>query len=249
MTASSASPSSVFDLAYGDVHLWLCSLTTAMNMPRHVLSVEEQKRYQRRPDAAAARVWLRHQLSHYGPKSPAEWTFCRGKHGKPDLQGAEAQLQFNLSHSGDWIVLALSAQAAVGVDVQWHDPGRSVAPIARRYFQASEAQALLNDSGINRTEFYHYWSMKEAWAKARGAALPGALGSAGFALSGARLECTALHTPGESVWLMAIPGYSLALSTLTSPAKLRARMWHETGRFEPFSPTFTAATEGAQIAA
>lgn len=79
--------------------------------------------------------------------------------GKPYVEGAGA-FCFNLSHSGDWVVLAWG-QRSVGVDVQFKDPGRAVQDLIRRYCP---------ECGEPNT-FYEYWTAKESWLKYLGIGL------------------------------------------------------------------------------
>jgi 4'-phosphopantetheinyl transferase len=78
--------------------------------------------------------------------------------GKPFVP--DTTLQFNLSHSGDRALIAVSEHCEVGVDVE--RPGRNVAVIERSLSEAERA------SGDDRLQI---WCRKEAWAKALGGGL------------------------------------------------------------------------------
>lgn len=77
------------------------------------------------PPASELHVWrlpsspppLRQVLAVYLGMKPEEIELEAGRHGKPRLAGA-GRLQFNLSHSGELALVAVSAQLEVGVDVQ-----------------------------------------------------------------------------------------------------------------------------------
>jgi len=62
-----------------------------------------------------------------------------GAHGKPCCVGGP---EFNLSHSGDLILLAVHQQRPVGVDVELLRPGLAWRPIAQRVLPPGEWQAL-----------------------------------------------------------------------------------------------------------
>lgn len=229
MTASSASRSSVSDQAFepGEVHLWLCSLDVARSLDQAVLSAEERSRYASREEAACGRTLTRHLLSRYAPEGPADWRFEAGRHGKPRLLAPSQPLEFNLSHSGQWLALALSPGVPVGVDVQALERHRPLQRLARRYYSAAERDALeALDADSYCREFYRLWSLKEAWTKARGGALPTALGETGFRVEGGTLvSLDPAQTADSSLWSLEPGGYSLALCALEPGLSLRCRRW------------------------
>lgn len=108
----------------------------------------------------------------------------RGVHGKPFLALQHAP-RFNLSHSGDWLLVAVCSDpciAALGVDVE-HERGRPIRimRLARRFFTPAELARLSRLSGEARTRhFYRLWTLKEAWVKAHGLALAPHLGQLCF---------------------------------------------------------------------
>jgi len=150
-----------------DLHLWFCP-------ERMVVSSDDFKR----------RV-----LSRYAPVAPREWCFELGASGKPklvgpDLPGHLELLQFNLSHSREWLVCAVSGAASVGVDLEYCDPGRDTRKLAQRFFHPDEVAAIDACKAAERVDrFYDYWTLKEARVKASGEALAPALASSSFELS------------------------------------------------------------------
>jgi len=72
---------------------------------------------------ASSRGFLRELLGRYLEHDPRELRFVLGAHGKPALlspggTGAVEDLRFNLSHSGDLALVAVSAGQEVGVDIE-----------------------------------------------------------------------------------------------------------------------------------
>jgi phosphopantetheinyl transferase len=179
VTESSARPSSVSKATEGacsggqlslqeqDLHLWRCPART-------VASSDDFKR----------RI-----LSHYAAVAPREWCFEVGDRGKPKLAGPDLpeqlqSLQFNLSHSRDWLVCAISGAASVGVDLEYCDPGRDTRKLAHRFFHPDEVATIdVCDAAGHVDRFYDYWTLKEARVKASGEALALALDSSSFELS------------------------------------------------------------------
>ena len=96
-----------------------------------------------------------------------------GPHGKPYLQ--HLPVFFNLSHSGDLAVCAVSDRE-VGVDVQKIESGNHE-NLWKRYFTKAEQEMLLSCAGEEEKErlFYHFWVQKEAYGKLTGAGLASSL--------------------------------------------------------------------------
>jgi phosphopantetheine--protein transferase-like protein len=154
-------PADAPTLGAQSVHLWLCASD-------QIASSDEFKR----------RV-----LSQYAPVDPADWQFALNEHGKPGLLGGEHGLDFNLSHSGDWLACAVTAGIPIGVDIEFCDPKRVSMKVARRFFRAEEVADLESCDDTRRgNHFFDIWTLKEAGVKARGEALAPGLKSRGFAL-------------------------------------------------------------------
>lgn len=100
-----------------------------------------------------------------------------GRHGKPRLAGS-SELRFNLSHSGELALVAVTRHQEVGVDVDRLRPDLPVEPFAERFFPASDARFVAAATGpTERAErFLRLWTRKEAVVKAAGARLAQGLG-------------------------------------------------------------------------
>jgi 4'-phosphopantetheinyl transferase len=103
---------------------------------------------------------------------------CEHPHGKPELLDASADLCFSVSHSGDWIVVAVTSGGAVGVDVEQRGRPRDLLGVARLVLSAGERAVLDGCPPDARAcGFLRYWTRKEAIVKATGdgltAPLPG----------------------------------------------------------------------------
>jgi phosphopantetheinyl transferase len=249
VTESSVRPSSVskateracaggqLSLQEQDLHLWRCPA-------RMVASSDDFKR----------RV-----LSHYAPVAPREWCFEVGARGKPKLVGPDLpeqlqSLQFNLSHSRDWLVCAISGAASVGVDLEYCDSGRDTRKLAQRFFHPDEVTAIdAGDAAERGDRFYDYWTLKEARVKAKGEALALALDSNNFELSFAVQRGIGTITPrapdsAETVQylLWDLPaGFRLALcriGDLALPPGLRLLELREEGVAAEFEASLRATS-------
>ena len=94
--------------------------------------------------------------------------FHVGPNGKPTLAPGAA-LRFNLAHSKDLGLVALATGREIGVDLEAIDERVEIEAVARRFFSREECRGLLSLSAERRLEaFFHVWSQKEAYLKARG---------------------------------------------------------------------------------
>jgi 4'-phosphopantetheinyl transferase len=92
-----------------------------------------------------------------------------GGDGKPRLAGPRPAHQFSLSHSGQRVVVAITTDTPVGVDVERLCAGRDLDALIERVLGPGERSALARFVGPARREaFYRYWVRKESAVKATG---------------------------------------------------------------------------------
>jgi hypothetical protein len=133
------------------------------------------------PSAGELHLWLCHRDIAATTNEFLRRVLLRYAQGKPALAAPTLHLDFNLSHSGDWLALVVSDGTAVGIDLEYCAAGRDVLKLARRFFSAAELADLEACSGAERSSrFYDYWTLKEACIKARGGSLGCALEATGF---------------------------------------------------------------------
>jgi phosphopantetheinyl transferase len=139
-----------------------------------LLCAQERTRADRITDIRRRAVWtrsrgaLRELLARYLDADPRELRFVLGDHGKPRLRSEQPEtrreggsgpgedLRFNLSHSGELMLVAVTAEREVGIDLE----------VACERYTA---------------EFLRTWTMREASVKCLGIGL----GSAPVAGAGA----------------------------------------------------------------
>lgn len=141
------------------------------DMCRALLNAEETARAEKFHKPADARNFvlsralLRRVLADCLDSHPAAIRFMRNKQGKPFLKDRE--LEFNVSHSRDRLLIAVSAGRAVGIDIEFRREGINMDSIVRRWFAPAEQQAF--QTSENKIEvFFDVWSKKEAYVKALG---------------------------------------------------------------------------------
>lgn len=115
-----------------------------------------------------SRGFLRQVLSWYVAKTPRDIHFQQGEFGKPYIQ---CPIEFNLSHSNDCVLLAVSPQA-VGIDIEWCGRAMEVMSLAERFFTPQEADYLSQlPANEQLLGFLQIWVLKEAYIKYTGQGL------------------------------------------------------------------------------
>lgn len=190
-----------------------------------VLNDEERARAARfhfhddRARSIVARAALRHLLGHYLDRDPRALRFVTGPQGKPALDGGD--LEFNVSHSGERVAIAVASATPVGIDIEQARVLRDANAVARRFFSPNEAAAVERDP----SRFLSIWTAKESVIKAIGGGLSIDLSSfEAFATAGRFAPVTNL-----SAWsVMALPladGYRSALAARGAAWTVAVREW------------------------
>ena len=179
------------------VHVDLLSTTNADALARldaylTLLTEDERERMARfvferdRKAFLMTRALVRTMLSRYAAIAPPDWRFIANAHGRPEIlerPPGVPDLRFNISHTDGLIACAVTIGREVGVDVE--NVGRQVLhDVAGRHFAAREVRDLrrLPDEQQPRV-FFDYWTLKEAYIKARGFGLALPLGDFAFTLN------------------------------------------------------------------
>jgi len=147
------------------VDLWTVSLTTPSPSNLSDDEIERAQRFRFEGDRVRwtrARSALRLILSRYVGDDPFRIAFEYGPHGKPALPPIN-YVQFNLSHAGDWAMIAVSGSVPVGVDIERIRPDLDMTPLLERLGETGLPSAV--------PDLYHVWTRREARVKAAGGAL------------------------------------------------------------------------------
>ncbi|MGZ9897971.1 4'-phosphopantetheinyl transferase family protein [Shewanella gaetbuli] len=148
-------------------------------------------------NALQVRLALRALLSTHADIAPQEWQFEYGDKGKPQLSQAlfeQSGLLFNLSHSGDWLAVAIvdthlqninnANKACLGIDIERCRRNTNIHTIMNHYFTPDEvSQLALLGEADQRQRFFDLWALKEAFIKATGKGLAQSLTSFGFSFA------------------------------------------------------------------
>jgi len=126
-------------------------------------------RFRHWPDQHAALLsllLLRHALIGYGLSSACLSQLKRNDYGRPFIEASP--VDFNITHSGEYVLCALTPLGRVGVDIEY------MKPIKISDFKACMTPAqwqALTQSQFNNALFYDYWTIKESVIKADGRGL------------------------------------------------------------------------------
>ncbi|NJL45377.1 MAG: 4'-phosphopantetheinyl transferase superfamily protein [Leptolyngbyaceae cyanobacterium SM2_3_12] len=157
------------------------------------LSAQEQEKLDALSLAAVRRNFLlsrgclRLLLGRYSQRAPQALEFTYGPQGKPALQGdshqQDEEIHFNLTHSSQRLVLAISDRHVLGVDVEQVRPVRRLPKLCQRYLTPRESQTVLElPPPQAHHRFLQYWTGKEAYVKALGRGLTFPMGQIELAL-------------------------------------------------------------------
>jgi 4'-phosphopantetheinyl transferase len=170
-------------LARNTIHLFAAELHAAEGEGADfasLLSAEELAAANRRRGSLRraryirAHGHLRRVLGRCLDTEPRALQIRPGANGKPRLlgDGRWQSVHFNLSHCKDLVLIAVTLDVDVGIDVEEIRPSRDFLAMAKVWFTAAEAAAL---SSLDETQqcraFYRCWTVKEAFVKATGAGI------------------------------------------------------------------------------
>lgn len=190
-------------LPAGEVAIWRLSLGADASLRTRclgMLSESEKRRAARFRSAEAgsrfvvAHGYLRQILAGYAGVDPGDLCFNVSEYGKPSLMigGKGAGIRFNLAHSEDSALVAVTEGREIGVDIESVRRFDDLPLVARRCFSPREIE-LLGTCGEDHYAgmFYTIWTRKEAYIKARGE---------GMSLELTGIDVTDLSSPPGSTW-------------------------------------------------
>lgn len=118
---------------------------------------------------AYTRGLLRTLLGRFLKRTPSSIEFNYGPYGKPQLNDA-MELNFNLSHSGDWVAFGFARGRRIGIDLESAADCHDCRSVAHQCFSPRELAVL--EQGMSAAQmFCTLWVRKEAVLKAAGLGL------------------------------------------------------------------------------
>lgn len=130
---------------------------------RTIRSPRRQREY------LAGHALLRVALSGLFPQWQAQHRLVMDDGHHLHLAGPFSErIDFNLSHSGDWVACVVARDCRVGIDIEVPGRPRAYRALAQEYFASEESQRLADLSeDACRDAFYELWTLKESFLKAR----------------------------------------------------------------------------------
>lgn len=196
-----------------------------------------------RAEFLRARALVRAALSTVRRERPTGWRFEQNAHGRPrafDSAGAPGPA-FNLSHTRGLLAVLVhdDPEAVLGVDVEALGRRGGGPEVAERFFSVDEVRALRGLApAAQRDRFFDYWTLKEAYIKARGVGVSLGLGRFSFVIDDpaavtVRFDASLDDDPGR--WRFARfdpwPGHRVALALGHPEATWQTERWPD-----PFGP-------------
>jgi 4'-phosphopantetheinyl transferase len=228
------------ELCDGEAHVWSASLAVSrfeLEQMRAVLSSDELLRSERSPlieernRFTVGRGLLRQVLAPYLNVEADELQFTYGHAGKPYLVNNPHNIHFNISHSGDIALVAVTRAREIGVDVEKISDMPEMDDIVSRFFSDGAKAEFQSAPVADRLEvFFKCWTEREAISKCTGDGIA---------------DEKPLSVQGITVIpLSPAMGYVGALAINGPAVKVRTWRWAQSGNAvgtEPFAVAVTGA--------
>ena len=210
------------------IHVWLLEIDKAEpSTVEGVLSRPELERAAafrfpiHRDEFVIARGALRFLLGRYLEISPGDVEIEYAQNGKPYLRAAaDRNIQFNLSHSGNYAVFAFSNAVELGIDIERHQSHVIDEGLLKQCLTDAENERYRiapNDCKVQ--SFFDTWARKEAYMKLKGEGM--SIPPNEFELSSpATLRDTIRGEETRFTILPHINGYSAALATMRKAGRI-----------------------------
>jgi 4'-phosphopantetheinyl transferase len=239
-------PPDSIELDEGEAHVWRASLDQDARMIANLTALlspdecQRASRYHRIIDRVrfiVGRGVLRKIISAYLALAPTDLQFTYNEYGKPAVSNDQnnCALNFNLSHSANLALYAVTRGRRIGVDIEYIREDFATLTIAERFFSSEEVKALKSLPADLRTRgFFNCWSRKESFIKAKGMGVSYPLDR--FTVSLAPDDPPALLKVDDDEqeakrWTMyelkSGTGYAAALITTEPPVTLKQWHWRE----------------------
>ena len=221
------------------IHIWRIRVPDEQELPHYwsnLLTDEERDRVNRKRlpidsrRTLASRACLRTLLGGYLHLKPQDIELKTKCEGKPFIenQGTTSRIEFNVSHSGEWILMGFSLDQSLGIDVEQRRE-LVFGDLVNDFFTPSEQKhwnALHPDQ--HSMAFFSAWTRKEAYLKAIGLGLMKAPNSFAISVndkSPSKIEWCSDNPTTCSQWqiidLEPAPGYMGALAAESLATHLR----------------------------
>ena len=203
----------------GELHIWRYTVNEkdyVAEQTNSILSMEEtekSKRFVREEhtiDYVCNHRFVRNVLAAYLNILPSEIKFSITDLGKPFIENVG--LFFNVSHSKNQALLAISKDAEVGVDIEYMKDLQDAITFSNYSFSEKEKAMICKNQQIDKDVLFTFWTFKEAYIKATGTGLSVDISKINLA----DFYTNEVHKFGDDIWtlkrLQANEGYKAAFA-------------------------------------
>jgi len=170
----------------------------------------------------SGRATLRMLLARWLDIDPRLVKLARGERGRPYIDAVDAP-DFNVSHTRDAALIAISGSMRIGVDVERRDRSVDATRLARKFLTPREQAAMARCEGDAAREYFlRLWTCKESMSKATGDGLAAPMSRLSVDVSGEHLHLhdgPAPYAPGD--WTLVtidVPATHVATAALWRPS-------------------------------
>ncbi len=224
------------ELDLGHLHVWSATAVKdnrQLNELSELLAADEVERANKyvfekdRWIYVTAKFLLRSILGNYLNINPKEIAFEYSEFGKPSYL-KNIEVDFNVSHSGNRIIIGFAKQQTIGVDIEKIKQDFDPLDLAKIFFSEEEINALSQAKESEMFQaFYRCWTRKESFIKAVGEGLSYPLDSFAVTMDNdhrARFLKIDNNQDSKKDWQLSsfVPadGYIAAITTNGNPNKI-----------------------------
>jgi 4'-phosphopantetheinyl transferase len=190
-----------------EAHLWYGRADSTvdprlLHRYRKILSEDEREKVDRyhfpedRHAGLLTRAMVRCLLSRYVAVEPSRWKFRTNRYCRPEIAEPKlsSTLRFSVAHTDAVIVVLISKNRDVGVDVECLPYDGPCLQVADQFFSPIEVSTLRSLRSSERAlRFIQYWTLKESFIKARGVGLAAPLDEFSFSIEEAPTKRTEIR--------------------------------------------------------
>jgi len=160
----------------GTIDIWRINISSNLSNLNYFVSllnpaeIERGNKYYQLKDKnrfIVSRGALRYILGRYLHQHPALIGFSLSDKKKPFINN-DLNLQFNISHSADWILIAV-ANTVIGTDIEFINDNFDYADVLESNFSSTEIKQITENNSAEN--FFTFWTRKEAITKTTGKGL------------------------------------------------------------------------------
>lgn len=141
--------------------------------PREKETTSRFKREQDIEESLLSKYFKRKITSYLLGKSEKQIDFQENEYGRPFVSTPNTDIELNVSHSGDWLVVATGSGGGIGIDVE------RVADVdldvCYNCFIDTELDYIWKSDSGKLERFFQLWTLKEAYLKYLGTGLSSSL--------------------------------------------------------------------------